>query len=226
MEFMIDTANLEEIENYNNLIPLSGVTSNPTIVKKEGKIDFYQHMRQIRKIIGDQISLHIQVVATDYEGIIKDAKAIIENIDKEVYIKIPVNEAGIQAIKTLKNEGYHVTATAVYTKFQAYLAIAAKADYIAPYYNRMENLNIDPNDLVKEVSKEIARTNSNSKILGASFKNVNQVNSALENGAHAATMSVDIIKTALTMPSIQKAVNDFNKDWESIYGNGLVIADL
>ena len=226
MQFLLDTANLAEIRTYSTIVPLAGVTSNPSIVKKEGKIDFFQHMKEIGSIIGQERSLHVQVVAQDFAGIIKDAQAILDNIDKDVYIKIPVNEEGLKAIQALKKQGVNITATAIYTKFQAYLAIAAGADYIAPYFNRMENLNIDPKEAITAMAQEIERTNSSTKILAASFKNVAQVNAACECGAQAATMGVDIVKSALAMPSIQKAVDDFTSDWEAIYGVGTMVADL
>lgn len=226
MEFMLDTANLSDIKKYASILPLAGVTSNPSIVKNEGKIDFFSHMKKIREIIGEDCSLHVQVVAQDFDGMMADARAIVASIDKEVYIKVPVSEEGLKVIKVLKQEGFHVTATAIYTKFQAYLAIAAGADYIAPYFNRMENLNIDPREAIKEMALEIARTNSSTKILAASFKNVGQVNAALENGAQAATMGTDIIQQAFGMPSIQKAVDDFTADWEQIFEAGTKISDL
>lgn len=226
MEFMLDTANIEDIKKYDKVIPLAGVTSNPSIVKNEGNIEFFSHMKQIREIIGDDKSLHVQVVATDYEGMLKDAETILEKIDKNVFVKVPVSEEGLKVIKELKKRGVNVTATAIYTKFQAYLAIAAGADYIAPYFNRMENLNIDPREAIAEMAKEISRTNSQTKILAASFKNVGQVNAALENGAQSATMGVDIIKSAFAMPSIEKAVVDFTSDWETSFGEGTTISSL
>ena len=226
MEFMLDTANIEDIKKYEKVIPLAGVTSNPSIVKNEGSIEFFSHMKQIREIIGDDKSLHVQVVATDYEGMIKDAETILAKIDKNVFVKVPVSEEGIKIIKELKKREVNVTATAIYTKFQAYLAIAAGADYIAPYFNRMENLNIDPREAIAEMAKEISRTNSQTKILAASFKNVGQVNAALENGAQSATMVVDIIKSAFAMPSIDKAVVDFTSDWETSFGEGTTISSL
>lgn len=226
MEFMLDTANIEEIKKFVEIVPVAGITSNPSIVKNEGKIEFFNHMKEIRKIIGTEKSLHVQVVATSYEGMLKDAETILAKIDSNVLIKVPVSEAGLRVIKELKRRGVNVTATAIYTKFQAYLAIAAGADYIAPYFNRMENLNIDPREAINEMAKEIARTNSKTKILAASFKNVGQVNAALENGAQAATMGVDIIKQAFGMPSIEKAVVDFTADWEVIFGKGTTIASL
>jgi transaldolase len=226
MEFMLDTANLDEIKKYEAIIPLAGVTSNPSIVKNEGKIDFFAHMQQIRAIIGSEKSLHVQVVATDYEGMLKDAETILEKIDRNVFVKVPVSETGLKVIKELKARGINVTATAIYTKFQAYLAIAAGADYIAPYFNRMENLNIDPKAALTEMAQEIARTNSRTKILAASFKNVGQVNTALECGAQAATMGAAIIQQAFAMPSIEQAVTDFTQDWETSFGEGTTISSL
>lgn len=226
MEFMLDTANLADIKKYGEIIPLAGVTSNPSIIKNEGKIAFFDHMKKIRELIRMDRSLHIQVVAQDFEGMMADARAIVAAIDQEVYVKVPVTKEGLKVIKALKQENIHVTATAIYTKFQAYLAIAAGADYIAPYFNRMENLNIDPCEAIREMGLEITRTNSSTKILAASFKNVRQVNAALENGAQAATMGVDIIDQAFSMPSIQKAVADFTADWEQIVEPGTKIYNL
>lgn len=226
MEFMLDTANIEEIKKYEAILPLAGVTSNPSIVKKEGKIEFFDHMKKIREIIGADKSLHVQVVARDYRGMLKDAETIMEKIDGDVYVKVPVSETGLKVIKELKKRNINVTATAIYTKFQAYLAIAAGADYIAPYFNRMENLNIDPREAITEMANEIKRTNSQTKILAASFKNVGQVSAALECGAQSATMGADIIQQAFAMPSIEQAVADFTADWETTFGEGTTISSL
>ncbi|MFT8312294.1 MAG: fructose-6-phosphate aldolase [Sporolactobacillus sp.] len=226
MEFLLDTIHLDAIKRYVKVIPLAGVTSNPSIVKKEGKIDLFTHLKTVRSIIGDQATLHVQVVSEDTEGMIKDAHTVLENVDRNVYIKVPVTEAGLAAIKRLKQENVNVTATAIYTKFQGYLAIQAGADYIAPYFNRMENMNIDAKASVAELAKAIERTGSRTKILAASFKNVGQVNTAFEAGAQAATMSADILASALGMPAINKAVTDFTADWESVFGKGETIYTL
>ena len=100
-------------------MPIVGVTSNPSIVKKTSPKDFFQHMKEVRKIIGKERSLHIQVISKECDEIVKEAHRIIEEIDDQVYIKVPVSYEGIKAIKKLKAEGVNVTATAVYDLMQA-----------------------------------------------------------------------------------------------------------
>lgn len=226
MEIIIDTANLKEIKYYNDMLNLAGVTTNPSICKKEGYIDFFAHMNAIRDVIGKEKSFHVQVVSQNFEDMLKDAETILDRIDDQVYIKVPTTETGLRVIKELKQRGVNVTATGIYTKMQAYLAINNGADYIAPYYNRMENNNIDPREAITEMARLIASSGSQTKILAASFKNVSQVTSAYECGAQSATMSCDIIETALKLPSIQKAVDDFETDWGAIHGVGSNIASL
>ncbi|SJZ74671.1 Transaldolase [Pilibacter termitis] len=218
MEFMLDTANLQAIERFTQAFSINGVTSNPSILKKEGKIDLYAHLKKIRTMIGMEKSLHVQVVAKDFDGMLKDAEAILENVDREVYIKVPVNEVGLAVIKELKKRGVNVTATAIYTQIQGLLAIHAGADYIAPYYNRMENLNIDPQFVISSFAEEIHRTNAKTKILGASYKNVAQVTTSIDCGAQAVTVGVDVVEQFFAHPSIEKAVEDFAHDFEEIHG--------
>lgn len=217
MEYMLDTLNLEAIKKWSKILPLAGVTSNPTIAKAEGQIDFFERIKEVRSIIGDKASIHVQVVAKDYEGILKDAAEIRRQAGDSIFVKVPVTTDGLSAIKTLKADGYHITATAIYTTFQGLLAIEAGADYLAPYYNRMENLNIDAEAVIGQLAEAIDRECSDSKILAASFKNVGQVNKAFALGAQAITAGPDVFEAGFAMPSIQKAVDDFGKDWESIH---------
>jgi TalC/MipB family fructose-6-phosphate aldolase len=225
MEYMLDTANIEMIKMGVGIFPIAGVTSNPSIIKKEGKIDFFNHFRKIREIIGIEKTLHIQVVAEDCEGILKEAKAILENIDNKVCIKIPVNAEGLKAIKILKAQGVAITATAIYTTAQGLLAMEAGADFIAPYFNRMENMNINPREVIKAFADMIEKYNYSTKILAASFKNIGQVNDSFAAGAQTATMAPEILLDALKMPAIEKAVEDFSKDWKAVFGK-VSIADL
>ncbi len=144
MEFILDTINLEEIRDGVDHMPIVGITSNPSIVKKTSPKDFFGHMRQVREIIGMSRCLHVQIVATKAEDMIAEAHTIFKEIDDQVYIKVPTSYEGVKAMKALKAEGANVTATAVYTTMQAYMALEAGADYLAPYFNRIANLGGDP----------------------------------------------------------------------------------
>ncbi|NWN99657.1 fructose-6-phosphate aldolase [Tetragenococcus halophilus] len=216
MKFMLDTLNLDQISYYQAILPLAGVTTNPSIIKKEGKIDLFHYLSEIKKVIG-QADLHVQVVGETKDDIEQDAQTIIEQLGTETFIKVPVTEAGLATIKSLKKKGIRVTATAIYTEFQGYLAIAAGADYLAPYYNRMENLNINAANVIHALVEEIHRTSSKSEILAASFKNVGQVNQACRKGAQAVTLSPSVFAQAFNMPAIQQAVNDFHNDWRDTF---------
>ena len=222
MEFMLDTLNINEIKKWARVLPLAGVTSNPTIAKKEGEIDFFKRIHEVREIIGEAPSIHVQVVAKDYDGILKDAAKIRQECGGNVFIKVPVTPEGLAAIKTLKSEGYKITATAIYTVFQGLLAIEAGADYLAPYYNRMENLNIDSAQVIAQLAEAIEKNHSSSKILASSFKNVGQVNRAFKEGAQAITAGADVFEAAFGMPSIGKAVDDFANDWATIHHQNMI----
>ena len=226
MEFIFETVNLEEIKDAVDHMPIVGVTSNPSIVKKTSPKDFFEHMREIRKIIGKERSLHVQVISKDCDTIVKEAHRILEEIDNDVYVKVPVSYEGVKAIKILKAEGVNVTATAVYDLMQAYMALAAGADYIAPYVNRIGNLGADPMDLIYELSNKIISDGYDCKILAASFKGVQQVKDAIYNGSQAITAPVDVLKAIFKNPNIEKAVDDFNSDWYAMYGEGVGICDL
>ncbi|HSN44469.1 MAG TPA: fructose-6-phosphate aldolase [Propionibacteriaceae bacterium] len=218
MEILFDTANLADIEEMTPLYPVSGVTTNPTIIKAEGRIDLYPHLRRIREIIGPDRTLHVQVLAQDADGIVADAHRLLDQIDGRVFAKIPTTEQGIRAIRLLKDEGIGVTATAIYSKTQGMLAIAAGADYIAPYFNRMESLDIDTSATIKSLAKFIDRHGASCKIMAASFKNVAQVSAAFEAGAAAVTLPPSLLRAALGAPDVIQAVNAFAQDWFDTFG--------
>ena len=226
MEFILDTVDLEEIRDGIDHMPIAGVTSNPSIVKKTSPEDFFEHMRKIREIIGQDRSLHIQVISLDADTIVEEAHRILKEIDTQVYIKVPVSYEGLKAIKMLKAEGVNVTATAVYDLMQAHFALAAGADYIAPYVNRIGNLGSDPMELIGHLQDRIEDDGYNCKIIAASFKGVEQIKNALNYGAEAVTAPYAILKQVFANPNIDKAVTDFNQDWYSVYGEGKGICDL
>lgn len=225
MELLFDTANIEETKKYSQYYPITGITSNPSILKAEGKIKFFGHLRAIRSMIGMDKTLHVQILETTAEGMLKEADAILKNVDDQVYIKIPTTEEGLKAMMALKARGVGVTATAIYTKIQGFAAIMAGADFIAPYCNRMENLDVDFEDCIAAYRQMIDDNDSGCKILAASFKNIAQVNKAFLAGAQTATVQPSMLHACFGMAAVDKAVADFQTDWESVQG-AVSITDL
>jgi TalC/MipB family fructose-6-phosphate aldolase len=216
---MIDTANLEAIARCVDLFPIAGVTSNPSILELEGKIDFFPHLRKIREIIGPGRSLHVQVVAEDAQGIIKEAETILKKLDDRVFIKIPSTEEGFKAMGHLRKRGVRITATAVYTQIQGLMAAACDADYIALYYNRMKNLDIDADHSIRTLRAILDREKAGAKILAASFRTMRQAADAVGAGAHGVTVPDRLLHDAFELPIIKTAVKDFHQAWVSSQGD-------
>ena len=169
--------------------------------------------------------MHVQVIAEDCEGILEDADAILNNIDDKVFIKVATTTEGLKAMRALKARGVGVTATAIYSKIQGFMAIACGADFIAPYCNRMENLDIDSCEVIASLRQMIDENGSKTRIVAASFKNMAQVTGALLAGAHAATIPPALLLKAFDTAAIKEAVEDFNADWVAAQGQ-VSIADL
>ena len=226
MEFLLDTVELSEIEDGVRYLPIAGVTSNPSIVKKTAPKDFFAHMREIRRILTDERTLHVQVTARDSETQLKEAEAIFRQIDEEVYIKVPVTWQGLRTIRVLKEQGYNVTATAIYDLMQAYEAIAAGADYLAVYVNRIATMGGDPYDLIANAETKIAVEDYSAKVLGASYHSIQQVRDSLNAGAQAVTVPYALLKGTYGNENITHAEDVFEKDWASVYGEGKTLLDL
>ncbi len=220
MELLLDTANVEEIKKYCDLYEIKGVTTNPTILSS-AKGGFFELFWSIKKIIQER-QLHIQVTATNWEDMIREAEAITASLGKDVFIKVPVDEQGIKAMKELKRMHYHVTATAGYTIQQAMLASTVGADYVAPYFNRMNNLNIDSKKVIGDIVTLFDQDKSETKVLAASFKNTQQVLDSLTSGAHAVTMPGAILSQMVSNTLIDGAVEAFRADWIRTYGNKMI----
>ena len=225
MKYLLDTANLDEIRELSEYLPIAGVTSNPTIVKREGAVPFFAHMREIRTIIGSLRPLHIQVTARDYDGMMRDAEAVFRHVDEKVFIKVPVDFAGVKVITALKRQGANVTATAVYGMDQAFIALEAGADCIAPYFNRMETLGVDAANVIGNIAGIINHYGYETEILAASFKQPAQIDRAILAGAHSITVSPSILREVFGKKIIKDAVQAFSDDWSDIYG-GKMLAEL
>lgn len=219
MELLLDTANIPKIRHALEYYPISGLTTNPSIISKEGIIDFFNHLRAIRELLGPNRTLHVQVISDDAQTILREADALREKLGEDIYIKTPVSKEGLKAIGLMAGKGFNVTATAIYTTMQGQLAMMAGAKYLAMYYNRMMNLDIDADKVFGEVADAILVGGYDCKIVGASFKSVMQLTNAIADGAHALTVPPDLLETALEHPSIQKAVSDFQKDWAKVFGD-------
>ena len=225
MKYLIDSANLDEIRALSEYLPIAGVTSNPSIVKKEGSVPFFAHMREIRSIIGKLRPLHIQVTATDYDGMMRDAEAVFHHVDEKVFIKVPVDFEGVKVIKALRRQGANVTATAVYGMDQAFIALEAGADCIAPYYNRMEALGVDAASVIGNIAGIIAHYGYETEILAASFKQPAQIDRAILAGAHSVTVAPDVLRGIFAKQVVADAVQAFSDDWAGLYG-GKTLAEL
>jgi probable fructose-6-phosphate aldolase len=225
MKYLIDSANLDEIRALSEYLPIAGVTSNPSIVKKEGRVPFFAHMREIRSIIGNLRPLHIQVTATDYDGMMRDAEAVFRHVDEKVFIKVPVDFEGVKVIKALRRQGANVTATAVYGMDQAFMALEAGADCIAPYYNRMEALGVDAASVIGNIAGIIAHYGYETEILAASFKQPAQIDRAILAGAHSVTVAPDVLRGIFAKQVVADAVQAFSDDWTGLYG-GKTLAEL
>ena len=219
MELILDTANTKQIRDAVQFFPVSGVTTNPSIISKEKRPDLFNLLSEIRAIIGKERTLHVQVTRTDCEGMLREAEALRKNIDEEVYIKVPVSREGLRAMGIMARDGFNVSATAIYTTIQGELAAMAGAKYLALYYNRMLNLDIDADKVFRQVADAIKADGKGCKIVGASFKNIMQVTNVFADGAEAVTVPPELLDQAMANPSIAIAVDNFNKDWKTVYGD-------
>ena len=218
MIYILDTANLSDIAHCNEFYPLAGVTTNPTIIAKE-KTDFWPLLENIRKIIGPEKMLHVQTTEEKADAIVAEAMLIKERLGGNYYAKIPIGEEGLKATMMLKKIGIPVTVTAIFTPAQALLAAMAGASFVAPYANRLDNILGDGCAVVAETVELFKTYGSDCRVLAASFKNAEQVHKCEMAGCHSVTVSADILKTLLTHPMTDSAIQGFKKDWKRVYGD-------
>lgn len=224
MKFIIDDANIEKIRELYRIYPVDGVTTNPSILAKNGRQPF-ETLREIREFIGREAELHVQVTTAEAEGMLEDAHRIQKELGNGTYIKVPVTREGLKAIKMLSAEGANITATAIYTQMQAFLAGKAGAHYAAPYVNRIDNLGADGVKTAKDIHDIFRKNGLKTEVLAASFKNSQQVLELCEYGIGAATISPDVIEGLIKNDSVAMAVAAFTKDFEGLCGAGKTMKD-
>lgn len=224
MKFIIDDADIEKIRELYATFAVDGVTTNPTILAKSGKQPF-EVLKQIRDFIGPEAELHVQVVAADAEGMLEEAHRIRKELGINTYVKVPTTKEGLKAMKALKKDGTNVTATAIYTQMQAYLAGKAGADYAAPYVNRIDNLGANGVKTAKDIHDIFKKNGLKTEVLAASFKNSQQVLELCQYGIGASTISPDVIEGLIKNDSVTMAVSAFVKDFEELCGTGRTMKD-
>ena len=217
MEWMIDTANLPEIAEAVEMMPITGVTTNPTILKAELPFEYEKHLKAIRTATPG-LSMHVQLGSLSCEGMLEEAARLQELLGMDIYVKVPVTEQGIRAIKKLKARNVNVTATAIYYPLQGMMAVSAGADYLAPYCNRMEQNEIDFGAAIAQIRDMIDLGDYPSRILGASFKNAGQVVRAISSGAHAVTVQPAMLRSVLKSALVTDAVDAFTRDYRLVKG--------
>ena len=163
--------------------------------------------------------LHVQTVQKSAEKMVEEAKLMKERVGGEFFVKIPIGEEGLKATMMLKKIGIPVTVTAIFTPAQALLAAMAGASFVAPYANRLDNILGDGCAVVAETVELFKTYGSDCRVLAASFKNAEQVHKCEMAGCHSVTVSADILKTLLTHPMTDSAIQGFKKDWKRVYGD-------
>lgn len=225
MKLLLDTANLDDIRYFNTYYPIEGVTTNPTILAREGG-DVIALLKSIREIIGDKKELHLQVTETEYDRIIAEAKALYALLGPNTFIKIPATDVGLKATYTLSKMGIRITMTAVLSATQAMLAANSGASYVAPYISRLENICDDGVGCAADIVKIFAAGGSKTQVLAASFKTAKEVLDVAVIGCHAATISSDIMKKLLSHTTTTTSIADFETDWKRAFGDNTLLSLL
>lgn len=207
----LDTANSQEIERYLGLDWITGITTNPTLIKRETATNRLDTLKDILDKL-DSHRLFVQITGETQQELLQDVKKVLSLEDDRVILKIAADEAGFQTIQTVKKNfpNTKILATAIFSVEQAYIAGLAGCDWVAPYVNRMENQGINPFDVISKISCLYKNQNLDTKILGASFKTTTQVINTLLVGADDITVPVDIIELMIQNKLASDSIKVFN----------------
>lgn len=226
MKLLIDDAHIDKIEKLYEFFPISGVTTNPTILSKVGGNPF-DTLRQIRKFIGEDADLHVQAVSRTAEKIVDEARYIVDQLGANTYVKIPAVPEGFKAMKILLNTSeILITATAIYTPMQAFIAGQCGASYAAPYVNRIDNMGFNGINVAQEIQQIFSVNRMETEVIAASFKNSQQVLELCKCGVGAATVAPEILSALIKNSAITDAVENFITDFESFAGQGKTMLDF
>lgn len=224
MKYLLDTANLDDIRKGIEFFPISGVTTNPTIITENGS-NFIELLKDIREIIGERKMLHVQTLGETCEEIMREAYYLREQITGNLYVKIPVTAEGLKAMKKLAKQDMNITATAVFTANQALMAACTGAAFVAPYVNRIDNVSANGVNIVNQILNELKVYGMHTQVLAASFKNGQQLTEVANMGVDAITVQYDLLQTSIEHPLTDMSVAQFIDDWEKTYGTKSIIIE-
>lgn len=212
MKFFIDSADIEEIRKAQSMGVLDGVTTNPSLVAKTGK-PFRQVLEEICEVVDGPISA--EVVATDYEGILKEGRELAQ-IHKNIVIKVPMLVDGLRAVKTFADEGIRTNVTLVFSATQALLAAKAGATYVSPFVGRLDDIGHEGMELIAQVREIYDNYGFGTETLVASVRSPMHVLEAARLGADVATCPYAVIEQLVKHPLTDIGLAKFLKDWEKV----------
>jgi transaldolase len=212
MKFFIDTANIDEIKEAAALGVLDGVTTNPSLVSKEGK-DFRKLLDEILKIVDGPVSA--EVISTDYLGILKEGRDLA-SIHKNIVVKVPLIKEGLKAVKILTEEGIKVNVTLCFSPTQAILAAKAGATYVSPFVGRLDDISANGMELISQIVQIYRNYDFKTEVLVASVRHPLHVVEAALIGADVCTIPFDVIKKMFNHPLTDIGLEKFLSDWKKL----------
>ncbi|GAB3789328.1 fructose-6-phosphate aldolase [Virgibacillus kimchii] len=209
MKFFIDTANIEEIKEANELGILDGVTTNPSLVSKEG-VSFHDRLREITAEVSGSVSA--EVIAEDAEGMISEGKELAA-IAPNITVKVPMTLEGLKAVKAFSDLNIKTNVTLIFNANQALLAARAGATYVSPFLGRLDDIGHDGMELIATISEIFEKHDIRAQIIAASIRHPLHVIDAAMNGAHIATIPYKVLEQLVKHPLTDQGIEKFLADW-------------
>ena len=216
MKLFIDTAKIEDIKKANDMGVICSVTTNPSLIAKEGR-DFAEVIREITQIVDGPISGEVKATTTDAEGMIREGRQIAA-IHKNMVVKIPMTIEGLKAVKVLSSEGIKTNVTLIFTANQALLAARAGASYVSPFLGRLDDINVRGVDLIQEIAEIFAVAGIETEIIAASVRNPIHVTDCALAGADIATVPYKVIEQMTKHPLTDAGIAKFQADYKAVFG--------
>lgn len=216
MRFFIDTANVEEIRKANDMGVICGVTTNPSLIAKEGR-DFNEVIKEITSIVDGPISGEVKATTTDAEGMIAEGREIAK-IHPNMVVKIPMTAEGLKAVKVLSAEGVKTNVTLIFTANQALLAARAGASYVSPFLGRLDDISVVGAELVEEIVEMFAVSGIETQVIAASIRNPIHVTECALAGADIATVPHKVIEQMTHHPLTDAGIEKFQADYKKVFG--------